>query len=173
MTDRTVRLATEDDRPVIRAIYNHYVLTSTCTFQTEPLDDDEHRRWFAERSAGHPVTVAVLGEVVGWGALSPWRSRCAYDHTVEASVYVRHDLHRKGVGRLLLLDLIERARRAGHHALVGSTCAEQEGSLALQRSLGFHEVGRLLEVGFKFGRWLDVVYMELLLGTEEARCRAT
>src|SRR5205807_1411643 len=104
---------------------------------------------------------------IGWGALSPWKSRCAYANTVEASVYVRHDLHRRGVGRVLLADLIERARAAGHHTILGGTCTEQPPSLALQEALGFVRVGCLREVGFKFGRWLDVAYMQLMLSSEK------
>jgi phosphinothricin acetyltransferase len=161
----SIRTASAADLGAVRDIFNHYVLTSTCTFQTEPLGEEEHRPWFADRSAAHPVTVAEAGgEVVAWGALSPWKPRGAYARTAEASVYVRHDLRRCGLGRLVLRDLIDRARAAGHHAILGGACAEQEASLALQRALGFREAGRFAEVGHKFGRWLDVVYMELLLG---------
>src|SRR5262245_18260355 len=148
-----VRLATFDDLPAIRAIYNHYVLTSTCTFQTEPTAEDEHVRWFTERSAAHPVTAAVLGgEVVGWGALSAWKPRGAYARTAVASAYVRYDLHRRGVGLALLADLIERARAAGHHVLLGGSCTEQLASIALQQGAGCVLVGVMCEVGFKFGR---------------------
>jgi L-amino acid N-acyltransferase YncA len=158
-----VRLATAADLPAIRAIYNHYVLSSSCTFQTEPTGEEEHLRWFTERGPAHPVTVAEDDEVIGWAALSPWKPRGAYARTAEASVYVRHDLHRRGVGRALLLDLLERARAAGHHAVLGVTCTEQPASIALQESVGFVLVGTLREVGFKFGRWLDVAYYQLLL----------
>jgi phosphinothricin acetyltransferase len=158
-----VRLATVEDLPAIRAIYNHYVVSSSCTFQTEPTGEEEHLRWFTERSPAHPVTVAEDGEVIGWAALSPWKPRGAYARTVEASVYVRHDLHRRGVGRALLVDLIERARSAGHHTVMGVTCTEQPASIALQMSVGFVHVGTLREVGFKFGRWLDVAYYQLIL----------
>lgn len=159
-----IRLATIADLPAIRAIFNHYVATSTCTFQLEPETEEEHHRWFTERAAGHPVTVAELaGEVAGWGALSAWKSRCAYAHSVEASVYIRHDMHRRGIGRAILTDLIERARTAGHHTILGGACTEHAASLALQESLGFVRVGCLREVGFKFGRWLDVAYLQLML----------
>ena len=158
-----IRLATAEDLPAIRAIYNHYVLSSSCTFQTEPTSEEEHLRWLRDRSPAHPVTVAEDGELIGWGSLSPWRPRAAYARSVEASVYVRHDRHRRGVGRALLLDLIERARAAGHHAVMGVTCTEQPASIALQASVGFVHVGTLREVGFKFARWLDVAYYQLLL----------
>jgi L-amino acid N-acyltransferase len=105
------------------------------------------------------------GRVVGWAALSAWKSRCAYAPSVEVSVDVRHDLHRRGLGRALMLDLIERAQAAGHHTISGA-CTEQAASLALQESLGFERVACFREVRYKFGRWLDVAYMKLLLGQQ-------
>jgi L-amino acid N-acyltransferase len=164
MSHVPIRLATEADLAAIREIYNYYVECSSCTFQLEPDTEQERLAWFRERSAAHPATVAVPdGEVAGWAALSPWKSRCGYARSVEASVYIRHDLHRRGIGRALVLDLIERARAAGHHTILGGACTEQAASLALQESLGFQRVAYLREVGHKFGRWLDVVYTQLLL----------
>lgn len=159
-----IRPATVADLEAIRDIYNYYVARSTCTFQIEPETAAERLAWFRDRSPAHPVTVAAQdGAVVAWAALSPWKSRCGYSRSVEASVYVRHDYHRRGVGRALLVDLIERARAAGHHTIIGGTCTEQAASLALQEALGFERVGCFREVGHKFGRWLDVVYMQLFL----------
>ena len=159
-----VRLATEADLGAVREIYNHYVATSTCTFQVEAETEAERLAWFRERGPAHPVTVAELdGAVVGWAALSPWKSRCGYARSVEASVYVRHDCHRRGVGRALLADLIEQARAAGHHTVIGGACTEHPNSLGLQEALGFVRVAHFRETGHKFGRWLDVVYMQLML----------
>jgi phosphinothricin acetyltransferase len=101
--------------------------------------------------------------VAGWGSLSRWNVREAYARTVEASVYVRHDCHRRGVGRGLILDLIERARALGHHVVIGGACTERAASIALQESVGFVMVGAFRQVGFKFGRWLDVAYFQLTL----------
>jgi L-amino acid N-acyltransferase len=159
-----VRLATEADLAAIRAIYNHYVLTSTCTFQLVPDTEAERLAWFRGRNDRHPATVAECGgEVVGWGSLSPWKDRAAYDRSVEASVYVAVDWHRRGVGRALLLDLLERARELGHHVLIGGACTEHPGSIALQENVGLEHVAHFREVGYKFGRWLDVVYMQKVL----------
>ena len=167
MDDLRVREATADDLPAVRAIYNHYVATSTCTFQIEPETEDDRRSWFAARSPAHPVVVAELGgEVAGWGSLSPWNKRCGYVRTVEASVYVRDGLHRRGIGLAVLNDLIARARAAGHHTVIGGACTEQAASLALQERLGFVRVACFREVGRKFGRWLDVDYMQLVLDGE-------
>jgi GNAT superfamily N-acetyltransferase len=103
MPDLTIRLATAADLPAVNAIYNHYVRCSTCTYQTEPSTDAERAAWFAGRDAGHPVTVATIGnEVVGWGALSRFHPRAAYGRTVENAVYVHHERHRQGIGSALL-----------------------------------------------------------------------
>jgi L-amino acid N-acyltransferase len=159
-----VRLATEADLPAVRDIYNFYVRTSTCTFQLEPDTEAERLAWFRNRSEKHPVTVAeVGGEVAGWGSLSLWKERAAYDRTVEASVYVREDRQRQGIGRALLDDLVERARALGHHVVIGGACTEHPGSIALQEAAGFVRVGCLREVGYKFGRLLDVVYLQRVL----------
>ena len=103
------------------------------------------------------------GKIVGWGSLSPWNPRAGYAKTVEFSVYVRHDCHRMGLGRLIVVDLIDRAKKLGHHVVLGGASADQTASIALQESLGFERVARLKQVGRKFGRWLDVVYMQLVL----------
>ncbi|WP_010586815.1 GNAT family N-acetyltransferase [Schlesneria paludicola] len=162
--DIVIRLATNADLGPIRDIYNYYVHRSTCTFQLEPDTEDARIIWFRDRSPAHPVIVAESGgDVIGWAALSAWNRREAYAHSVEASVYLRHDVQRRGIGRSLLCDLIERARQAGHHTIIGGACTEQAASLALQESLGFERVACFKEVGQKFGRWLDVVYMQLFL----------
>lgn len=160
----TLRLATAADLPAINAIYNHYVHTSACTYQYEPETDDARRAWFAEHGEKHPAIVAVeAGEVLGWGALSPFRTREGYRFTVEVSVYIRHDAHRRGIGRAILDDLIERARKLGYRTLIGGASAEQAASIALQESMGFQNVGCFKEVGYKFDQWLDVVFLQLML----------
>jgi phosphinothricin acetyltransferase len=162
--DLTIRLATAADLESIREIYNYYVANSTCTYQLEPDTAAERLAWFEGRSPAHPVTVAeIAGNIVGWASLSPWKSRAGYVHSVEFSVYIHHDWHRRGIGRALVLDLIERATAAGHHTIIGGACTTQTASLAMQESLGFQRVAHFRETGYKFGRWLDVVYMQLML----------
>lgn len=159
-----IRLAATDHLDAVNDIYNHYVLHSTTTYQTEPETMEERRAWFATRDPVYPVTVAeVGGEVLGWGSLSPFHPRSAYHRTVENSVYVRNDALRRGIGRALLIDLIDRATQLGHHTIIAGIDTEQTGSIALHAKLGFVEVARLREVGFKFDRWLDVVYLQLML----------
>jgi len=159
-----IRPATTADLDAINAIYNHYVHHSTCTYQEEPSTAEERAAWFAAHGTQHPVTVAESdGEVVGWGSLSRFHPRSAYRRTVENSVYVRVDLHRRGIGAALLADLIDRSAALGHHAIIAGIDAEQTASVAIHRRFGFEHVGHLRQVGFKFGRWLDVIYMERVL----------
>ncbi len=160
----TLRQACESDLAAINDIYNHYVWCSTCTWQEEPEPLEDRRQWLAQHDPKHPVTVAEAdGMIVGWGSLSVYRSRSAYRNTVENSVYVRHDCQRRGVGSALLQDLIARARTLGHHAIIAVIDGEQAASVALHAKFGFRKAGHLTQVGFKFDRWLDVIYMELVL----------
>jgi phosphinothricin acetyltransferase len=165
MGDLRIRPATLADLPAINDIYNHYVLHSTCTYQTEPETAEARRVWFEKHGPKHPVIVAELadapGKVIGWGSLSAFHVRAAYANTVENSIYVHHDQRRQGVGGLLLSHLIDLAKQIGHHTIIASIDAEQAASIALHERHGFVKAAHLKEVGFKFGRWLDVVYMQL------------
>jgi L-amino acid N-acyltransferase YncA len=159
-----IRLATSNDLGRINEIYNHYVLHSTCTYQEEPLTAEERTRWFQDHGPAHPVTVAeVDGKVAGWGSLSRFHPRSAYRFSTENSVYVDHAWHRKGIGGRLLADLIERGRAAGHHTIVAGIDGEQQASIAIHAKFGFEHVARLRQVGYKFNRWLDVIYMQVML----------
>ncbi len=164
MNQPRLRLAALADLPAINAIYNHSVLYSTATYQTEPSTDAERAAWFAAHGDNHPVIVAEIdGTVVGWGSLSPFHPRAAFARTVENSVYIHKDFHRRGVGKAILVELLKRAKDLGHHRVIAAISGDQEPSLALHESLGFTERGRLTEVGCKFGRWLDLVYLEYRL----------
>jgi phosphinothricin acetyltransferase len=170
-----IRLANEADLPAINAIYNHYVPISTTTYDLKPMTMAQRRKWFKGREGIHPVTVALPAEetdqpgdateksIVGWGALNTWRAKPGYRLTVENSVYVHPDHQRSGVGSAILLDQIERARQLGVHVIVAGIDAEQEASLALHYKHGFREVARFPQVGYKFDRWLDAVFMQLTL----------
>jgi len=165
MMDATrIRRATVADAEAINAIYNHYVRTSAATFQVEDETTEERVEELRSRPENQPITLLEAdGEIVGWGALSPFRSRCAYRDTIELTIYVRHDCHRRGYGRVIVQDLIERARSLGYHTILAASCEESAGSIALLKSLGFDDAGTLREVGCKFGRRLTVIYLQLLL----------
>ena len=148
MNAMDLRLATVADAEAINAIYNYYVRTSAATFQTEDETTEERVDELRTRPDNQPLIVLeVDGEMVGWGALSSFRSRCAY---------VRDDCHRRGHGRAIVRDLVARARSLGYHSVLAVSCEESVGSIALLKSLGFAGAGRLREVGNKFGRRLDV-----------------
>ncbi|MBA3699188.1 MAG: N-acetyltransferase [Planctomycetes bacterium] len=164
MTNLSIRPATTDVLNTINAIYTHSVLHSTATYQTEPSTDAERALWFAAHGPQHPVIVAELdGRVVGWGSLSPFHARAAFARTVEESLYIHQDFHRRGIGKAILVELLKRAKDLGHHRVIAAISGDQEPSLALHESMGFTERGRLTEVGFKFDRWLDLVYLEYRL----------
>jgi phosphinothricin acetyltransferase len=173
MADATIRLATADDAEPIMAIYNREVTGSTATFDLVPRSLDDQRAWLAARSGAFSAIVAVLdgvggavddgGEVVGFASLSPYKERAAYRTTVEDSVYVHHNHTGRGFGRLLLSGLVGIARDSGFHAVIARIEAGGEASRALHAACGFELVGVERQVGRKFGRWLDVAVMQIVL----------
>jgi L-amino acid N-acyltransferase len=158
----TVREARVADLESIDRIYDHYVLHSTCTAQFEPAGMQARTEWFAEHDARHPIVVAEAepGVVLGWGSLSVYNRRAGYGDTVEDSVYIAHDARRRGVGSGILEHLVRRAGKLGHHTIVAGISGDQDPSVALHAKHGFVEVGRMREVVCKFGKWLDVIYMQ-------------
>ncbi|MBK5223652.1 MAG: N-acetyltransferase [Acidimicrobiia bacterium] len=159
-----VRIATLDDAEAIRSIYNVEVLGSTVTFDLVARSLDDQLAWMRARSGAHAVIVAEDGgKISGFGSLSPYRDRPAYSTTVEDSVYVHRDHQGKGVGRLLLAELIALAQQHGFHTMMARIVAGHDASIGLHASLGFVEVGTERQIGRKFGRWLDVVVMQRML----------
>ncbi len=164
MSPVSIRLATIEDAGAINSIYNDYVLTSLCTFHLEPVTDEERMEWIKQHSGKYLATVAELdGRVIGWASLSNHRPRPAYDGTVESSVYIHKDFHRRGLGKLLMIDLMERAKNCGFHTIVAGAEASQEASIRLHEDLGFVQVARFKDVGFKFDTWCDTIFMQLML----------
>ncbi|HVX20383.1 MAG TPA: GNAT family N-acetyltransferase [Acidimicrobiales bacterium] len=171
-----VRLAGSGDAEAIRSIYNHEVTRGTATFDLVPRTAEEQRAWLGRHDGAHPAVVAVEpaggaegpagagGEVVlGFGSLSPFRSRPAYATSVEDSVYVAGRHQGRGVGRALLDELVRLAAVHGFHTVIARIVGENEPSIALHRACGFETVGVEREVGRKHGRWLDVVEMQRML----------
>lgn len=160
-----IRPAIAADAETIVAIYNHAVINTTATFDTEPVTAESRKAWLADRGPEHPVVVAEEnGEVVGWAAISPWSDRCAYRSSVEMSVYVDPRHHRRGIGRALAEHLIDIAPSLGVHAILARIYTENAASIAMVEALGFEPCGIQREVGRKFDRWLDVAVYELLVG---------
>ncbi len=159
-----LRPARPEDAGAIRRIYNHGVTTDVNVLDVEPRSLQEQQRWLRERSGVHAVIVAELdGEVAGFASLSRFRDKQCYATSVEDSVYVDHRYHGRGVGRALLAEIIQVAADHGFHTVIARVAATNEASVALHASLGFAQVGVEREIGRKFGRWLDVLEMQLLL----------
>jgi phosphinothricin acetyltransferase len=163
-----VRDATLEDAEDILAIYNFAAINTTAVWTDGPADLASRRNWITERQqAGYPVLVAMKGrDVVGFASFGDFRPFPGYRHTVENSVYVDERHHRAGIGHSLLAALIERATMLNKHAMIAGIEAANAGSIGLHASLGFAEVGRMPEVGCKFGRWLDLVFMQKRLASQ-------
>ena len=160
-----IRDATPADIGAITAIYNHAVLHTTSVWNETPATDIQRLQWMRDRQeAGLPVIVAeVDGIVAGYASYGPFRPFAGYKATVEHSVYVSPDMHRRGLGRLLLHAIIDRARANGLHVMVGGIAADNEGSIKLHEKLGFVQTGLMPQVGQKFGKWLDLAMLQLTL----------
>jgi phosphinothricin acetyltransferase len=162
-----MRLVTPADHAAAAAIYNHYVETSTATFQTEPVTAAE---WAADSTGGDPDrhgawALADDSTLVGYVLVQPFKSRCAYRDTAEVTVYLAPDATGRGLGSAALAHVDDHAATHGLHALIAVVCAENDASLRLFERHGYERVAHLREVGSKFGRLLDVVYLEKVVGS--------
>lgn len=169
-----IRDAETGDIEGIVAIYNDAVRTTTAIWNESVTDAAGRAAWLADRrAAGYPVLVAVEEgpdggpTVLGYATFGDWRAWDGYRHTVEHSVYVHGDSRGRGVGGALLHALIGRARDMGKHVMVAGVEAGNTASMALHGKFGFTEVGVLREVGCKFGRWLDLAFLQLTLDARE------
>ncbi|HEY0977509.1 MAG TPA: GNAT family N-acetyltransferase [Flavobacteriales bacterium] len=164
-TPLLIRPATEADLPGILDIYNELIANSTAVYVYRPQTLETRTQWFRDlKAGGWPVLVSVAGDVVtGFCCIGPFRSKPGYRYTGEHTVHV-HAAHRgQGLGRALLTAVVEEAERMGLRVLVGGIDAENPASLALHRALGFTETARMPQVGRKFGRWLDLVFVQRVL----------
>lgn len=160
-----IRPAEAADLEAMLAIYNDAILNTTAVYDYQPRSSDLQRQWFETKQAQRlPVFVAYDGAtIIGFGSFGPFRPWPAYQFTVENSLYVDSTHRRKGAGTALLASLVSAARTAGYHAMVAGIDATNEASLALHRKAGFEPVAHFREVGWKFDRWLDLVFMERML----------
>ncbi|MBC7920331.1 MAG: N-acetyltransferase [Ferruginibacter sp.] len=160
-----VRPATRSDLPAILGIYNEAVLHTTASYDYDPSTLEARTAWFEAHEANQlPVFVADEdGKVCGWSALNAFRPWIGYRFTVENSVYVAADRRGQGIGKLLLPPLIEAARQRGMRVILAGIDAENQSSIRLHAAFGFERVAYFKQVGYKFDRWLDLVFMELLL----------
>lgn len=160
-----IRDAEIADLETITEIYNDAVANTTAIWNETIVDVDDRAVWLAERlRGGFPVIVAEDDDgVLGYATFGAWRPHDGYRHTVEHSVYVRSDRQGRGIGKALMVELIERARRHGAHVMVAAVESSNLGSIVLHKRLDFMQVGRMPQVGAKFGRWLDLTFLQLVL----------
>ena len=160
-----IRLAEPKDAKSIVDIYNHYILHSHATFEIDPIDPNEMttRIKRVQEEFQLPWTVMEIeNEIVGYAYATQWKARKAYARTTESSIYLHQKQGGNGYGKVLYSDLLEKLRQSGYHAVIGGMSMPNEASQALHERLGFRKIGEFKEVGFKFNRWIDVGYWELV-----------
>jgi phosphinothricin acetyltransferase len=161
-----IRKALEKDVPGILEIYNDAILSTTAVYTYDPHSLALMQQWFKDKQEkGFPVFVAELEQkIAGFASYGPFRPWPAYKHTVEHSIYVHKDFRRQGIAQLLLTALIGQAKADRLHTIVAGIDSENTVSIGLHEKLGFRDVGLLTQVGYKFDRWLDLKFMQLILG---------
>jgi L-amino acid N-acyltransferase YncA len=165
MPTTRIRPATPSDAARICAIYNHYVTTTTVSFEEDPVDEQQMAQRIADvGAAGLPwLVLEVDGELAGYAYATKWRARPAYRHSVESSIYLDRAFAGRGFGRMLYGALLDALRGRELHLVIGGVAQPNDASAALHEALGFRKVAHFSEVGKKFGRWVDVGYWELRL----------
>jgi L-amino acid N-acyltransferase YncA len=161
---RMIRSATQEDAPAICAIYNPYIRDTTITFEEQEVSVEEMRRRIGDVLQSWLWLVCEIdGLIAGYAYATRWRTRAAYRHSVESTIYMSPGHHRRGLGQLLYSELILHLRSQGVHRVMGGIALPNQPSVALHEKLGFKKVAQFEEVGRKFGRWIDVGYWQLSL----------
>ena len=160
-----IREATENDLPAILAIYNEVIVNTTAVYDYDPHTLEMRRAWFnTKKEQGFPVFVAEeAGVILGLSSIGPFRAWAAYKFSVENSIYVAAAARGRGIGKLLMPPVIEAARELGMHTIIAGIDAGNEASIQLHRHFGFEEVAHFKQVGWKFNRWLDLKFLQLIV----------
>jgi L-amino acid N-acyltransferase YncA len=160
-----IRPAVFSDLDTILEITNHQILHSTSIYDYEPRDFETQKLWFADKQKLNlPVIVAEYENApIGFATFGSFRHKEAYRFTIEHSVYVAEEFKGIGAGKLLLTELIKIAKETGYHTMIGVIDSENEGSISFHQKQGFEVVGTIKESGYKFDRWLNSVFVQLLL----------
>jgi len=166
--DILIRDVTLDDAPAIADIYNPYVLNTVITFEENVVTpEDIVARINGVKALGFPYLVIEQNQqVIGYAYANQWRSRAAYRHTVETSIYLDQALAGKGLGTMLYEELLEKLKSLGIHVVLGGITLPNPVSVGLHEKLGFKKVAHFPQVGYKFGRWLDVGFWELVISEQ-------
>ena len=156
-----IRHATLEDLKDISEIYNQAILKTVATFDTKIKTSKEQKKWFEDHGEKNPILVAIFNkDIIGFASLSKYSTRCAYYDTAELSLYIRKEHQDKGYGKKLMDSIIKEGKKAGIHAVLSRITEGNEKSVHLHETFGFKHVGIMKEVGFKFGKRLDVILME-------------
>ncbi|MBL4655842.1 MAG: N-acetyltransferase [Bacteroidia bacterium] len=159
-----IRPAESEDANEISEIYNYYILNTTVTLEETPVGVVAMRERIQYSTSKFPWMVyEKAGQVSGYAYASEWKSRCSYKHSVESTVYLRQGEMKKGVGSMLYIELIKQLRNLEFHAVIGGIALPNEASIGLHEKLGFEKVAHFKEVGYKFEKWIDVGYWELII----------
>lgn len=159
-----IRNAKERDLSQMLEIYNDIILNTTAVYDYEPHTLEMRKQWFEiKQQGGFPVFVAEEDKIVGFSSFGPFRAWAAYKYSVENSVYVKASERGKGIGKLLMPPLIDAAKKLNMHTIIAGIDATNEASLKLHKNFGFEEVAHFKEVGYKFGRWLDLKFLQLIV----------
>ena len=163
-----IRNATNADSLVIAEIYNHYILNTVVTFEEDAITAAEMQQRITDIKSKYPWLVyEENGVVIGYAYAGPWKARSAYRYAVESTVYL-HPAHTgKGIGKQLYAKLIEGLKEIDKHSVIGGIALPNDASIKLHEQLGFKKIGQFIEVGLKFGKWVDVGYWELLLENKD------
>ena len=156
-----VRKATINNIRDITQIYNEAILKTVATFDTEIKTIDEQKIWFKQHGPKNPIIVAEYnGKIAGWASLSNWSDRCAYSDTAEISVYVKEEFQRKGIGKKLMNEIVKQGEKSGLHTLIARITSGNKVSVNIHKAVGFEHIGVMKECGYKFGKRLDVYFMQ-------------
>lgn len=157
--------------PEILAIFNDAILNSTALWEYKARTLDTMKTWFATKTAGNFPVIGLVddsGQLLGFASYGTFRAWAAYKYSVEHSVYIRADQRGKGLGKMLLQELIKKAKEQEFRTIIGAIDLDNKGSIALHEKMGFEYAGTIKQAGYKFGRWLDFVFYQLVLETPHA-----
>lgn len=165
-----IRTASTKDLEEIKTIYNEAILNTIATFDTEEKSINDQKNWFEEHGSKNPIIVAEEnGNILGWAALSKYSTRCAYSDTAEISLYVKNKYQNRGIGKKLIIGIIEEGEKTGLHVIIARITEGNKKSIYLHKLVGFEQVGIMKEVGMKFGKRLDVYLMQKIYEENESK----
>lgn len=158
-----IRYIQPEDALQICEIYNYYIENTIITFEESPVSVKEMNSRIVKITEKHPWIVYVQQDkIMGYAYATDWKPRAAYKYTVETTIYLRPEIKRNGIGTVLYTELLDLLRKNKLHAAIGGIALPNEASIALHEKLGFKKIGKFMEVGYKFDRWVDVGYWELI-----------